>query len=46
MKIKTKIDDINEETDLTKVLFDFIPKRIDENKRQLMSLIYYVYRYQ
>jgi glucan phosphorylase len=44
LKNKIKIEGVNDDN-LDKILFDFLPKRIDENKRQLMCILYYVYRY-
>jgi glucan phosphorylase len=44
LKKKIKFEDIDDRQ-YTNTLFDFIPKRVDENKRQLMCLVYVVYRY-
>ncbi len=33
------------EEDVRNILFDIMVKRVDENKRQLMNLIYIIYRY-
>ncbi len=44
LKKKVKFDDIDDKQYIN-TLFDFVPKRVDENKRQLMCLVYVVYRY-